>query len=87
MSYTQTIEIPDNRQIFFDLPPEVPIGKVQVEVKVFPFIKKEEKSSAPLKCLVGVSTPRADRLLGAAVNLGNITLDEIREEKLEKYLK
>ena len=86
MGYTQTIEIPVNRRIFLDLPPEVPVGRAQVEVKVFPFAKKEENHTAPLKCLVGVSTPRADRLLGAAANLGNITLDEIREERLEKYL-
>ena len=85
MGYTQTVDIPANRQIILDLPPEVPMGKAQVEVKIFPFAKKEENPAAPLKCLVGVSTPRADRLLGAAASLGNITLDEIREERLAKY--
>ena len=85
MSYTQTVEIPDNRRIFLVLPPEVPVGRAQVEVKVFPFVKKDQNQEAPLKCLIGVSTPRADRLLGAAANLGNITLDEIREERLAKY--
>ena len=86
MGYTQTVEIPDDRRIFLDLPPEVPVGKAQIEVKVFPFVKKEENPTAPLKSLVDISTPRADRLLGAAANLGNISLDEIREKKLEKYL-
>jgi hypothetical protein len=32
------------------------------------------------------STPWADRLLGIAANLGDITLDEIRAERLAKYL-
>ena len=41
----------------------------------------------PLKCLVGVSTPRSDRLLGTAANLGDITLDEIRDERMAKITK
>ena len=41
-----------------------------------------------LKCLVGVKTPRSNRLLGAAANLGDTTLEELRDEWLaEKYLK
>jgi len=45
----------------------------------------EEKPVSSLKSLVGVETPIADSLLGVAANLGNITLDEIREERLAKY--
>ena len=51
-----------------------------------PFLKDEENTEPPLKSLAGAATPHADRLLGAAANLGNITLDEIREEKLAKHL-
>ena len=87
MTITQTIEIPADRRLVIDVPREVPIGKAQVEVKVIPFANKEEKPEPPLKCLIGVKTPRADRLLGIAANLGDITLDEIREERLSKYLK
>jgi hypothetical protein len=31
-------------------------------------------------------TPIANRLLGACANLGNITIEEIRDERLSKYL-
>jgi len=32
MTITQTVEIPANRQIFLDLPPELPLGKAKVTV-------------------------------------------------------
>ena len=88
MTITQTVDITDSRRLRldFEVPREIPAGKAQVELKVIPFVKKEEKLEPPLKCLIGVETPLADSLLGVAANLGNITLDEIREERLAKYL-
>ncbi|MDR2922742.1 MAG: hypothetical protein LBU85_05310 [Treponema sp.] len=61
---------------------EIPTGPAQLELKVTPV---EEKSA--LKDLINRPTPRADRLLGIATHLGDISLDEIREERLAKYLK
>ena len=87
MTITQTVEIPDDRRLTIEVPREIPAGRAQVELRVISFVKKEEKPEPPLKCLEGVSTPRSDRLLGAAAILGNITLDEIREERLAKYFK
>jgi len=86
MTITQTVEIPENRRLTIDIPRDVPTGRTSIILQ-FPD-KKEEKPEPPLKCLIGVETPRSDRLLGAAASLGNITLDEIRDEWLtEKYLK
>ena len=88
MTLTQTVDIPDSRRFTIEVPREIPVGKARLEYKVVPFVNKEEKSEPPLKCLVGVKTPRSDRLLGAAANLGDTTLDELRDEWLtEKYLK
>ena len=90
MTITQTVDVPADRRVRldFEIPREIPEGKVQIELKVVPFIQKEEKAAPPLKCLVGVKTPRSDRLLGSAANLGETTLDELRDEWLmEKYLK
>jgi len=86
MTITQTIEIPADRCITLEIPREIPTGRARVELNVIPFAKKEEKPEAPLKTLEGVITPIADSLLGVAAHLGNITLDEIREEKLAKHL-
>jgi len=90
MTIRQTVEIPANRRVHFDfeVPRDVPEGRAQVEFKIIPFVKKEEKPEPPLKCLIGVETPLSDSLLGVAANLGDITLEEIRDEWLtEKYLK
>ena len=87
MIITQTLEIPVDRRLIIEIPPEVPTGKAEVELKVTPIIKKDEKPEPPLKCLVGVDTPIADSLLGAAASLGKVTLDELRDEWLsDKYL-
>jgi hypothetical protein len=40
-----------------------------------------------LKRLLSQPTPRADALLGAAASLGDITLEQIRDERLAKHLK
>ena len=45
MTITQTVEIPADRRVFFEFlaPLDIPEGKAQVEVKVIPFVKKEDK--------------------------------------------
>jgi hypothetical protein len=84
MTIEQTIKVPNDHRLAIDLPHEIPTGiTARVELKVFPFIKKDEP---PLKSLMGVETPIADSLLGVVNNLGDISLDEIRDEKLAKYI-
>ena len=54
MTITQTVDImADHRRLHldFDLPHEVPPGKVQVELKIIPFVKKEENSIKPIPLL------------------------------------
>jgi len=88
MTITQTVEIPADRRLHldFEVPREVPTGRAQVEFKVIPFVKKDEKSEPPLKCLIGVETPITDSLIGIAANLDNKTYDELRMEgMMEKY--
>ena len=46
MTITQTVEIPDSRWLNIKVPREVPLGRAQVELKIIPFIKKEEKPVA-----------------------------------------
>jgi len=87
MSITQTVKIPASHRLTIDVPNEIPTGTTAcLEIKVFPSVINEEKPVSSLKSLVGVKTPIADSLLGIAANLGNITLDEIRDERLAKYL-
>jgi hypothetical protein len=100
MTITQTVDIPADHRVFFEFlaPREIPEGKAKVEVKVIPFVEKQDKpvpksvdegGTSPVDALFALlaqPTPRADALLGVAANLGDITLEQIREERLAKYL-
>jgi hypothetical protein len=83
MSITQTVKIPASHKLTIDVPSEIPAGTTAwVELKVLPFVINEEKPVSSLNSLAGLETPIADSLLGVAANLGNSTLNEIREERL-----
>jgi len=84
MTIEQTVEIPADHKIFFEFiaPNEIPAGPARVELKVTPVLEKNA-----LKDMINRPTPRADSLLGVLSHVGDITLEEIREERLAKYLK
>jgi len=83
MVITQTIDILDDRRVFFDFPREVPTGKAQVELKVIPFVKKYDET---VKNTSERSTPHTDALLNILSKIGDITIDEIRDERLARHL-
>ena len=82
MTMTQTVEILDSRRLNlnFEVPREIPMGRAQVEIKVIPFVKKEEKAA-------NGETPHTDRLLSLLSGVGKVNIDEIRDERLAKHLK
>ena len=87
MTIEQIIDIPADRRIFFEFfaPEEIPAGPARVELKVTPVTKKQGQA-VPKNGNSDQATPRADRLLGIAAHLGDISLEQIREERLAKYL-
>ena len=99
MTITQTVEIPADRRLIIDVPREVPEGMARVELNVIPFAKKEGNplTAKPLKLrltkkeldkiLQNAQTPISDSLTGILAHLGDITIEQIREERLAKYLK
>jgi len=96
MSVTQTVDIPANRRLHldFEVPLEIPVGKAQVELKVIPFVNKPDNnrkfhlSKQELdEMLRDAQTPISDSLTGILAHLGDITIEQIREERLAKYLK
>ena len=86
MTIEQTVEVPPSRRIFLDLPPELPTGKARIEFTITPELKPWKGNIKSL-ALSDTPTPRADKLLGIAANLGDISIEEIRSERLSKYLK
>jgi hypothetical protein len=104
MTIEQTIEVPANRRLTIDIPPEVPSGiTARVELKLFPFVKNEDKPAEANaqagklpklrltkkeldEMMVNAQTPISDSLTGILAHLGDITIEQIREERLTKYL-
>jgi hypothetical protein len=81
----QTIEIPADHRVLFEFlaPREIPAGPARLELKVTPV--HGERGEAEEQT-VKSDTPITDRLSGTAAHLGDITLEQIREERLRKYL-
>jgi hypothetical protein len=79
MTIEQTVEIPVDHRIFFEFlaPEEIPAGPARVELTVTPVIEKQEKTA--VKKEITGPTPRADRLLGIASHLGDISLYETQD--------
>ena len=92
MTIEQTVEIPADHRVFFEFqaPKEIPAGKARVELKLTPVLERENKplaepAEAPNK--KEKATPITDALSGILSNLGDISLEEVREERLAKYSK
>ena len=96
MTLTQTVEIPADRRVRFDfvVPREIPEGTAQVEFKVFPFVKKEEKPADNGKIHLTTemieemerNSPTLHKISGILSHLGDVDLDEIRMARLAKHL-
>ena len=79
MIIEQLVDIPADHKLTIEVPREVPAGRV---VLTFMPAHDEERGTAeqPAKS----ATPITDRLAGCAAHLGDITLEQIREERLRK---
>lgn len=49
MTIEQTIDIPSDRRIFFDLPPELPVGRAKIEVIVTPEAKLSDRFAGAMR--------------------------------------
>ena len=96
MTIEQIVDIPASRRVFFEFlaPKEIPAGQARIEMKVTPvtggraeLMPETGKNKAFLKSVFpeGSATPVSDSLLGILSNLGDISLEDIREERLAKY--
>ena len=86
MTITQTVDIPANSR---HITLEVPSGKTIIAFTPASAVKQDIAAAIPSEKpgeAAVRNTPRADRLLGAAAGLGDISLDEIRDERLSKHL-
>ena len=96
MTIKQTVDIPANRRLHLDIevPTELPTGKARIELKVIPFEKQNIPKNNGKLCLTKKEldemlekSPITRELTGILSDLGDITIEQIREERLAKYLK
>jgi hypothetical protein len=91
MSIMQTVEIPANRRLTIDVPREVPVGPTILTFRpatAKKTDKAEQKHGTPVtERSAGSLTPHTDALIKIFSNMGEINIDEIREERLAKHLK
>jgi hypothetical protein len=85
MTIEQTVEIPADHRVFFEFlaPKEIPIGPARLELKVTPVLKRQAEPETE----TGNNTPLTDALSGILSSLGDISLEQIRDERLAKHLK
>ena len=90
MTITQTVEIPNDRRVFFEFlaPQEIPAGKTKIEMKLTPFTEKEKSRKFNTEAANDPATPHTDALLNIVSRMSSdINIDEIRAERLKKHIK
>jgi len=102
MTITQTVDIPANRRITLEVPPQIPTGeKARFEIFLFPVnneVKPSVKADSSLpkdkdgKILLTKAVKEqllANETLRSLTGIlhTNMTIDEIKTERLAKYLR
>jgi hypothetical protein len=83
MTIEQTVEIPASHRLMIEVPPEIPAGRAILAFTPAPVTPAAAKPADSEKR----PTPISDSLLGIAASAGDVSLDELRAERLSKYLK
>ena len=90
MTLEQTIEIPASRRIFLDLPHDLPVGRAKVEFTITP----ETEPKAGVDGKIRLTKEMKERLLQGeklrsltGILHTEMSIEEIREERLAKHLK
>jgi hypothetical protein len=84
MTIEQTVEIPANHRLVLEVPPEIPVGKAKAAITlVFETETPQPEEEKDMR----KATPHTDWLCGLLSHVGDISLEELREERLSKYLK
>ena len=95
MTIEQIIEIPSDHRVFFEFfaPKEIPPGQqARIELKVTPMqggqVKPVPDTSRNQASSEASATPLTDALSGILSHVGDISIEQIREERLAaKYPK
>jgi hypothetical protein len=99
MTIEHTVDIPTNRRITIEVPPQIPTGRTNVIIQ-FPVSENTQPKNTILKDNNGENCftketidemlqdcPHTRALTGILSGMGDVDLDEIRMERLSKHLK
>jgi hypothetical protein len=96
MSITQTIEVPADHRLTIDLPRDLPVGTTaRFEYRVIPFVKKKEKTEMKKQSKLSITRKELDEMIEnsplvkslTGILHTNMTIEQIRDERLAKHLK
>jgi len=90
MTITQTVEVPASRRIFLDLPPELPVGRAKVELSITPETSSKIENNGKIRLTKAMKDEiLSDEVVRSLTGIlhTEMSLEEIREERLAKYLK
>ena len=90
MTITQTVEIPDHRMLTFEVPPQIPAGKAIISLTVVDNVPQMETGQEIrlTKSMIDEmlqKSPHTQALTGILHT--EMTVEQIRDERLAKYLK
>ena len=89
MTITQTVEIPDDRRIILEVPPQIPSGKIIIAFTPVTDVQNnrtENRIHLTKSMMDEIFADETIRSLSGILKT-EMSLEEIREERLEKYLK
>ena len=87
LTIEQTVTVPDDRRVYFDLPPELPVGRAKIEVTVIPFTNisgAEGKIRLSKSMIEKMMQEETLQSLTGLLHTG-MNAEEIRTERLRKY--
>ena len=89
MVIEQTIEVPASRRIFLDLPLELPVGRAKVELSITPETTPKVDNGKIRLTKAMIDEILSDEIVRSLTGIlhTEMSLEEIREERLAKYLK
>jgi len=89
LTIEQTVTISPDRRVFFDLPPELPVGRARVELTFTPLADASQTGN---RGKIRLTKPMIDEILhGEALRSltgllhTEMSADEIRAERLKKH--
>jgi hypothetical protein len=86
LTIRQTVEIPADHRLTLEVPPEIPAGRTILAFTPAPALPAAAKPADNAKKQAESPTPLTDWLSGILSHVKDMSPQEIREERLNKYL-